>query len=345
MPAPKSRRVAPGGRAARTSKSLGATEQPAEVRLKRRPRTASATTAVASLAEQVTNGVLKPLGLVVLTTERIQEVLDDAAERGRVTRSDANELAAQLISRGRQQTDQLLSDVERVIGFGRQPVQPGDRGARWSESIDLLVRSADRARRTVGAGQTFPILGYDDLTAAQVQARLEGLAPAELRKVREYERRHANRKVRARGDRQVACSPLATTRARRFASPRRRHARSTTATSAPSTSCSGSCASSDGLAATALASLEVTHDRVRRGRAHDGPGRRGRDRRAAVHRSGRRSDRARRAGGVRARRRARRHRAHPARADARPRGCRGRASCCSSTPTPAAIRRRAAAPS
>jgi hypothetical protein len=118
---------------------------------------------LANLAEQVTNGVLKPLGLVVLTTERIHEILDDAAERGRVTRSDANELAAQLISRGR-------------------------------ESIDLIVRSSERARRSVGVGQTFPILGYDDLTAAQVQARLEGLAPSELRKVREYERRHANRK-------------------------------------------------------------------------------------------------------------------------------------------------------
>ena len=147
-----------------------------------------------SLAEQVTNGVLKPLGLVVLTTERIQEVLDDAAERGRVTRSDANDLVAQLVSRGRQQTDQLLSDVERLIGRGRDQLSPASRGSRWSESIDLLVRSADRARRSVGVGQSFPILGYDDLTSAQVQVRLEGLAPAELRKVREYERRHANRK-------------------------------------------------------------------------------------------------------------------------------------------------------
>jgi polyhydroxyalkanoate synthesis regulator phasin len=149
---------------------------------------------LSSLAEQVTNGVLKPLGLVVLTSERIQEVLDDAAERGRVTRSDANELASQLISRGRQQTDQLLSDVERVIEFGRQQLGPATRGSRLSESIDVLVRSADRVRRSVGAGQTFPILGYDDLTAAQVRVRLDGLSPAELRKVREYERRHANRK-------------------------------------------------------------------------------------------------------------------------------------------------------
>jgi hypothetical protein len=66
--------------------------------------------------------------------------------------------------------------------------------ARRSESLDLLMRSADRAKPTVGTAQSFPILGYDDLTAAQVQGRLDGLSPAELRKVRDYERRHANRK-------------------------------------------------------------------------------------------------------------------------------------------------------
>ncbi|HUA04374.1 MAG TPA: hypothetical protein VMB27_10755 [Solirubrobacteraceae bacterium] len=191
MPAPKSSpgrsRAAGGSRSStkgrrRSAKSDGA------------GAAAGVTDGLAGLAEQVTNRVLKPLGLVVLTTERIQEVLDDAAERGRVTRSDANDLAAQLIARGRQQTDQLLSDIERLVGRGRQQSWPASVGSRWSESIDLIVRSADRARRTVGVGQTFPILGYDDLTAAQVQARLEGLSPAELRKVREYERRHANRK-------------------------------------------------------------------------------------------------------------------------------------------------------
>ena len=201
MPAPKSPSGGPRGSSGARSSASGSRSKTSKSSAKRGRRKPAqdddrggVSDGLASLAEQVTNGVLKPLGLVVLTTERIQEILDDAAERGRVTRSDANELAAQLISRGRQQTDQLLSDVERVIGFGREQLTPATRGARWSESIDLLVRSADRARRSVGVGQTFPILGYDDLTAAQVQARLEGLAPAELRRVREYERRHANRK-------------------------------------------------------------------------------------------------------------------------------------------------------
>jgi polyhydroxyalkanoate synthesis regulator phasin len=142
----------------------------------------------------VINRIIKPLGLVVLSRERIQEVLDDAAERGRVTRSDANELVAELVSRGRQQTDQLLTDAERLLGRGRQQIGAATMRARRSESLDLLLRSADRARRTVGSGHSFPILGYDELTATQVQGRLDGLSPAELRKVRDYERRHANRK-------------------------------------------------------------------------------------------------------------------------------------------------------
>jgi polyhydroxyalkanoate synthesis regulator phasin len=146
-----------------------------------------------SLAEQLLNKVINPLGLVVLTRDRIQEILDDATARGRVTRSDANELVAELVDRGRQQTDQLLSDAERLLGRGREQIGATMR-ARRGESLDLLLRSADRARRTVSAGESFPILSYDELTAAQVQRCLGDLSPAELRKVRDYERRHANRK-------------------------------------------------------------------------------------------------------------------------------------------------------
>ena len=149
---------------------------------------------LSGVTEQVINRIIKPLGLVVLSRERIQEVLDDAAERGRVTRSDANELVGELVSRGRQQTDQLLSDAERLLGRGRHQIGAATMRARRTESLDLLLRSADRARRTVGSGQSVPILGYDELTATQVQGRLDGLSPAELRKLRDYERRHANRK-------------------------------------------------------------------------------------------------------------------------------------------------------
>ncbi len=149
---------------------------------------------LSALAEQLVDRILKPLGLVVLSRERIHETLEEAAERGRVTRSDAEELAGLLIQRGRQETDELLSDIERLLGRGRQQLEPAALKARSRESVDRLVRGADRARRSVGVGPSFPIIGYDRLTVAQVRQRLGRLRPAELRKVRDYERRHANRK-------------------------------------------------------------------------------------------------------------------------------------------------------
>jgi hypothetical protein len=66
------------------------------------------------------------------------------------------------------------------------------------------MREVDRARRAAGIGSAFPITGYDDLAAAEIISRLDDLTPAELRKVRDYERRHGNRKtVLAAADRKL----------------------------------------------------------------------------------------------------------------------------------------------
>jgi polyhydroxyalkanoate synthesis regulator phasin len=136
-----------------------------------------------------------PRDLVMLTRDRIQDTLDEFAQRGRVTRDDANELVAELVRRGREQTEDILGELEQLLDRGRDQLESATRKARRVEPLDRLVRGADRARRTVGVGPAFPILGYDDLTAAQVRDRLDGLTPPELRKVRDYERRHANRKT------------------------------------------------------------------------------------------------------------------------------------------------------
>ncbi len=149
---------------------------------------------LSNLAEQLTNRIIKPLGLVVLSRERIQETLDEAADRGRLTRSDANELGLQLVQRGRQQTEELLADIERLLGRGRQQLESATRKSRLGEPLDRLVRGTGLARRKVGAEGSFPILDYDELTSGEVQHRLGSLTSPELRKVRDYERRHANRK-------------------------------------------------------------------------------------------------------------------------------------------------------
>jgi polyhydroxyalkanoate synthesis regulator phasin len=126
---------------------------------------------VAAARDRIVRGVLAPLNAVLLTRRHIEEVLDDAVERGRMTRSDAQEMAQTLLSRSARATDDFLADVERMLG-----------------------RRGDQLE-DVPAERGLPIADYDELSAAQVQDRLDGLTPAELRRVREYEQRHANRKT------------------------------------------------------------------------------------------------------------------------------------------------------
>src|SRR5215213_6846437 len=90
---------------------------------------------------------LNPIDALVLTRERIQEVLDDAVERGRMTRDDARDLLAELVRRGTAPADRVIREVGRAAGLG----------------------------------SSLPIAGYDDLTAAQVTERLDDLTPAQLR--------------------------------------------------------------------------------------------------------------------------------------------------------------------
>jgi polyhydroxyalkanoate synthesis regulator phasin len=132
---------------------------------------------------------LDPREVIVVTRERLQEVLDEAVARGRMTRDDAGDLLSDLLARGRKQTDELREDIEDLLGGARGATRKGVAG-----SAERVLREVDRARRVAGVGPSFPILGYDDLTAAQVNERLGDLGAAELRKVRDYEKRNANRK-------------------------------------------------------------------------------------------------------------------------------------------------------
>jgi polyhydroxyalkanoate synthesis regulator phasin len=103
--------------------------------------------------------ILNPLDAMVITRERLQDTLDDAVRRGRMTRDDAADLLAEILRRA------ISAPTEKVI------------------------------RRVTGATDEFPIGDYDDLTAAQIVSRLGDLEPLALRRVRDYERRNANRKT------------------------------------------------------------------------------------------------------------------------------------------------------
>ena len=66
---------------------------------------------------------------------------------------------------------------------------------RDPDGADRLLRATDRIRRSAGIGPSFPITHYDVLDEGRVIARLVELTPAQLRKVRDYERHHAKRKT------------------------------------------------------------------------------------------------------------------------------------------------------
>ena len=90
--------------------------------------------------------------------------------------------------------EQPCSTVAELAELRRRVDVPIAADESIRKAADPLLIQADRARRAAGVGSTFPISGYDDLTAAQIQSRLDALSPAELRKVRDYERRRGNRK-------------------------------------------------------------------------------------------------------------------------------------------------------
>jgi polyhydroxyalkanoate synthesis regulator phasin len=67
---------------------------------------------------------------VVLTTERIQAAMDDAVQRGRMTRDDAEELVQSLVDAGRKQTDELRRDLEGLVERSRSKAGDASRKAR-----------------------------------------------------------------------------------------------------------------------------------------------------------------------------------------------------------------------
>ena len=144
---------------------------------------------------------------VTLSRERIQEVMDDAVKRGRMTRSDAEETVSRLVSKSRQQTDELVAELENLLEGARKGVESRVAPARKraGEAATRAVQRArstaepalvetDKLRRRAGVAAGGPITGYESLNATQVKSRLKGMTKADLRKVRTQEKRGKARK-------------------------------------------------------------------------------------------------------------------------------------------------------
>lgn len=165
---------------------------------------------------------------VTISRDRLQDVVDDAVRRGRMTRGDAEDLVNRLVTRGREQADDILGELERMVtqlrgevgertsaqrrsasrtaGRARRELEDATERARQEVggraedarkkalgAVDQPLASADRARRRARV-PGFPISAYDQLSIRQVNNRLGELSRDQLRKVRDYERGHKARK-------------------------------------------------------------------------------------------------------------------------------------------------------
>jgi polyhydroxyalkanoate synthesis regulator phasin len=150
---------------------------------------------------------------VTISRDRLEEVIDDAVKRGRMTRGDAEEMVSRLVTRGRDQADDLISQLERLLAQLRQApdrarrkVDRRTRGARQQvgsraqkarkralKAADTPLAQADRVRRAARV-PGFPITAYDELSVRQIDRRLQEMSRAELRRVRDYERGNKARK-------------------------------------------------------------------------------------------------------------------------------------------------------
>ena len=122
---------------------------------------------------------------VVLTTDGLKEAIDDAVKRGRITRKDATDARRRTSSRpGARRPTASEPDIEQLLGKGRRaPRSPATSRCARSTGPAARGRRADVPDHPVRRPHRRP-----------GRERLNDLTPAELRKVRDYEKRNDNRK-------------------------------------------------------------------------------------------------------------------------------------------------------
>jgi hypothetical protein len=89
---------------------------------------------VAEFRDALRKNLIRPRDMVMLTRQRIEEVLADAVDRGVITTKDAQSIGSNLLKRGRSETNAVLRDLEGLLGRGRFSragrEEAGRRGAR-----------------------------------------------------------------------------------------------------------------------------------------------------------------------------------------------------------------------
>ena len=120
------------------------------------------------------------VGLQERNVRFAQGLVEDSIRELRQQAESNRALTQELVDRTERQRDALQTLVEESV----------------DAYMDLAYAPLSYYRqglRLVESGVGFPIAGYDELNVAEISERLEGLTAAQVREVREYEKRNKNR--------------------------------------------------------------------------------------------------------------------------------------------------------
>jgi ferritin-like metal-binding protein YciE len=117
--------------------------------------------------------------------QTLRSVRDEAVDEAEDLRDDAR-------SAGRAAAGRTRSTARKATTSARRTARGAERSAGRTARAASSSPSSSSASSSSSNGSE-PIKGYDGLNAAEINTRLSGLSPAELRKVETYERNHAKR--------------------------------------------------------------------------------------------------------------------------------------------------------
>jgi hypothetical protein len=135
---------------------------------------------------------------VVIPTERLQSVLDDARRRGHVDTKGVEEIVQGVLKQSEEARGRLESLLAAawepwLRALGRTPTKDGTTPTQTAQAKERAKASGTAAttstqkRAAPSTSRGFPIKGYDSLKAAEITAKLDGLTAAQLKKVRKKE--------------------------------------------------------------------------------------------------------------------------------------------------------------
>ena len=114
-----------------------------------------------------------------------QEILDGTAREVRHQAESSRSLTQELVERAEQQRGTYQTLVEQSVDAYMDLLYAPF--SYYKQGLRVVEGELDRA--------TFPIANYDELTVAEISKYIDGLTAAQIREVREHDRRNKNRET------------------------------------------------------------------------------------------------------------------------------------------------------